>query len=106
MSAPAPQFKQQAAENVASCLQDAIKNLRQQRSDRHERARKLREDWKGGYADQFFTSEEPAIERRAEAMITRLQHLLKQLAKASERAQEDETNWEASNLPGAVASAP
>lgn len=91
---------------MASCLQDAIKTLRQQRSDRHENARKLREDWKGGYADQFLTSEEPAIERRAEEMITRLQHLSKQLAKASERAQKDKANWEASNLPGPVASAP
>lgn len=107
MSADPPQFNQQQAETVANLLQHAITNLRHQRSDRSENARQLRKDWKGAYADRFFNSEEPAIERRAEALIRELQHLLKQLSNASEQAQKDVSSWEASQpVPPPVVSAP
>lgn len=91
-----PQFDHQKAQALIDKLNDAIRLLQSQTGDRSTKAQTMRKSWKGGYADQFFNREMPAMRNQAAGLVAQMQALVTQVGGAADAASQASAQWQRS----------
>jgi hypothetical protein len=61
-------------------LKALLKVLTQHAKDRHSRAHGMEKDWTGPYADKFFKTEVPRMDRQAKQLVGEIQQAIRTLS--------------------------
>lgn len=109
---PDLKFDQKAASAAVTQLQDVIKLLSTQTTNRVKKANAIGPpNWTGTYSDQFFKNELPRMKSQAASLVTELQGLITTINTASQnaewyQAQNDQANGTHIVAPGPLGQPP
>lgn len=88
-----PLFDSAKAQALITKLNDAIRMLTNQTTNRNVKAQAMEKHWKGAYADQFFETEMPRMRYDAALLTSQMGALVTQLSTAIESYQTAHGQW-------------
>jgi hypothetical protein len=73
-------FDKARADEAIRQLQALLKALGEHAKGRHSRARGMERDWTGPYADKFFKTEVPHMDRQAQQLVGEIQQAIRTIS--------------------------